>query len=170
MPFWSWQSHHPVEQLARGNYPTESDWGKLHTKQFSLDSFLIHLTLFWSQNPPAVSNESKRRFGYPPMTKSLGDFKLNVASGSVTNPEIAVIVGKKGVGKTTFIRLLAGLAKKDEDLAIQLVESSLTNMPIKISYKPQLIDDIRKGIVGAIFLEEIPDSFTNPQVMIFPFP
>jgi len=105
------------------------------------------------------------------MTKSLGDFKLNVASGSVTNPEIAVIVGKKGVGKTTFIRLLAGLAKKDEDLAIKLVESSLINiMPIKISYKPQLIDHIRKGIVGAIFLEEIPDSFTNPQVMIFPFP
>ena len=112
-----------------------------------------------------MSNKSKRRFGYPPMTKSLGDFKLNVASGSVTNPEIAVIVGKKGVGKTTFIRLLAGLAKIDEDLAIKLVKSSLMNIPNKISYKPQLIDHIRKGIVGAIFLEEIPDSFTLPQVI-----
>lgn len=93
------------------------------------------------------------------MVTSLGEFKLIVTSGYVKNSEIAIVVGKEGTGKTTFIRLLAGLAKKDEDL-----EGSLNTLPIKISLKPQLIDCSRSGTVKVILEEEIPDAFTLPQV------
>lgn len=56
-------------------------------------------------------------YGYPSMTKTFGDLELKVASGSLVNPGIIVVVGKEGTGKTTFIRLLAGQIEGDEELA-----------------------------------------------------
>jgi ATP-binding cassette subfamily E protein 1 len=42
------------------------------------------------------------------MTKTLGDFKLNVEEGTFNNCEIIVLLGENGTGKTTFVRLLSG--------------------------------------------------------------
>ena len=62
-----------------------------------------------------VQEEIKRlrRYGYPAMTKILGDFSLTVEPGQFTDSEIIVMLGENGTGKTTFIRLLAGLLKPD---------------------------------------------------------
>lgn len=42
------------------------------------------------------------------MSKTLGDFKLNVEEGTFTNCEIIVLLGENGTGKTTLVRLLSG--------------------------------------------------------------
>jgi ATP-binding cassette subfamily E protein 1 len=47
-----------------------------------------------------------RNYTYPAMTKTMGDFKLDVKAGEFTDSEIVVMLGQNGTGKTTFIRLL----------------------------------------------------------------
>lgn len=63
-------------------------------------------------------------YRYPGMTKTMrggGDassdgrtFILHVENGSFTDSEIIVMLGENGTGKTTFIRMMAGLLKSDE--------------------------------------------------------
>jgi ATP-binding cassette subfamily E protein 1 len=67
-------------------------------------------------------------FKYPDMTKTLGPFKLSVTGGQFTTSEITVLLGQNGTGKTTFIKMLAGITKPDqEDIYID---------ELSISYKP----------------------------------
>ena len=56
-----------------------------------------------------------RRYMYPGMTKQLGQFQLAVEGGQFTDSEIIVMLGENGTGKTTFIRLMAGLLKPDSE-------------------------------------------------------
>lgn len=70
------------------------------------------------------------RYQYPAMKKALGDFNLEIKAGDFTDSEIIVMLGQNGTGKTTFIRMLAGLLKADtEDQVPEL----------NVSYKPQKI-------------------------------
>ena len=58
------------------------------------------------------------------------DFHLTIDEGQFTDSEILVMLGQNGTGKTTFIRMLAGLMKSDgEDQVPEL----------NVSYKPQKI-------------------------------
>jgi Fe-S cluster assembly ATPase SufC len=40
------------------------------------------------------------------MSKTQGNFKLNVVEGEFTDSQIVVMLGENGTGKTTFIRML----------------------------------------------------------------
>ena len=44
-----------------------------------------------------------------------GSFNLTVEAGSFSNSEIIVMLGQHGTGKTTLIRLLAGILKPDDE-------------------------------------------------------
>jgi len=45
--------------------------------------------------------DKSRQYGYPKMTKSLGDFNLTIEAGQFTDSEIIVMMGENGTGKTT---------------------------------------------------------------------
>ena len=65
------------------------------------------------------------------ISKVLGDFVLKTEDGSVHRGEVVGVVGPNGTGKSTMIKILAGLVEYDGGWVAQNP---------KISYKPQHID------------------------------
>lgn len=96
------------------------------------------------------------RFAYPEMTKTQGSFTLHVEAGEFTDTEIIVLLGENGTGKTTFIRLIAGLIKPDDEEADDLPE-------FNVSYKPQKISPKFDSTVRNLLHKKIRDSYLHPQ-------
>ncbi len=65
---------------------------------------------------------------------TLGDFTLTVEGGEVASGQVIGIVGPNGIGKTTFVRVLAGEIKPLEGY-VSIVKQG----DIRISYKPQYV-------------------------------
>jgi ATP-binding cassette subfamily E protein 1 len=104
-----------------------------------------------------TEEEAKRhhRYKYPNMTKTMGDFKLAVRGGEFTDSEIIVMLGQNGTGKTTFIKMLAGQLKPDNE-AESVPE-------LNVSYKPQKISPKFPGTVRQLLHKRIKDTFLHPQ-------
>ncbi len=86
----------------------------------------------------------KVMFEYPPLKKNLGDFRLEAEGGSVREGEIIGIIGQNGIGKTTFVRMLAGEVQPDK---------GRVDTDLKISYKPQYIR-LPEVPVSQLFMDE----------------
>ncbi len=66
------------------------------------------------------------------LRKKLDGFELEVSEGKAYRGEVIGIVGPNAIGKTTFIKMLAGILEPDEGFT--------TTTAFTISYKPQYID------------------------------
>lgn len=98
---------------------------------------------------------------YPNMSKTLGAFKLNVEAGSFNNSEIIVMLGQNGTGKTTFIRMLAGLKNMQADKNEKGEEVALPKL--NVSYKPQKIAPKFMGTVRMLLHAKIRCFSNHPQ-------
>ncbi|MEM0453546.1 MAG: ribosome biogenesis/translation initiation ATPase RLI [Sulfolobales archaeon] len=79
-----------------------------------------------------VSERPEEEFiKWPKLRKLLNGFELNVEEGNVSKGEVLGIVGPNAIGKTTFIKLLAGEIEPDEGY--------LTMNNLRISHKPQYV-------------------------------
>ena len=97
-----------------------------------------------------------------------GQFILHVEPGSFTDSEILVMLGENGTGKTTFIRMLAGLLKSDEQVAAEAEgdeEKALAlGVPqLNVSYKPQKISPKFQGTVRQLLHKKIREAYIHPQ-------
>lgn len=87
------------------------------------------------------------------MSKTLGDFKLTIHGGQFKLSECIMMLGQNGTGKTTFIKLLAGLLKPDNEEA---------EMPkLSISYKPQTIAPKFQGTVMELLHAKCKDKINS---------
>lgn len=105
----------------------------------------------------ATEEEVKRmtHYEYPEMTKTLGNFSLKVRTGQFTDSEILVLLGENGTGKTTFIKLLAGIMPPD---------GAIAELPrLNVSYKPQKISPKSQCLVRVLLHEKIRDAYIHPQ-------
>ncbi len=79
----------------------------------------------------AVSKNAPDLIGWKPLAKKQGGFGLATGDGKLRKGESLGIVGENGIGKTTFVKILAGALKPDD--------GSIAGSA-KVSYKPQYID------------------------------
>jgi ATP-binding cassette subfamily E protein 1 len=106
----------------------------------------------------AEETDTYARYKYPTMTKTQGNFRLRAVEGEFTDSQIIVMLGENGTGKTTFIRMLAGLLKPDA------IEGSDVEMPeFNVSYKPQKISPKSRLTVRHLLHQRIRDAYTHPQ-------
>uniref|UniRef100_A0A2S2NND2 ATP-binding cassette sub-family E member 1 n=3 Tax=Aphidini TaxID=33387 RepID=A0A2S2NND2_SCHGA len=114
-------------------------------------------SLIFKVSESATEEEVKRmtHYEYPEMSKTLGNFYLKVETGQFTDSEILVLLGENGTGKTTFIKLLAGIMPAD---------GSKAELPrLNVSYKPQKISPKSQCLVRVLLHEKIRDAYIHPQ-------
>jgi ATP-binding cassette subfamily E protein 1 len=110
--------------------------------------------LFHVKPPSAGWTASETLLTWSGMTKSFGDFKLSVAPGEAREGEVIGILGPNGIGKTTFVKLLAGIEKPDE--GTPPIESAST-----VSYKPQYISAEYQGSVSELLKGVAKEEFDS---------
>jgi len=108
-------------------------------------------------NSEEIYSKRHARYKYPGMEKTMGKdgFKLSVSSGTFTDSECIVLLGENGTGKTTFIRLLAGIEKAD-DADVELPR-------MVVSYKPQKIAPKFQGTVRELLEKKIYAALNHAQ-------
>lgn len=106
-----------------------------------------------------AKGEGHGMFEYPAMKKTQGTFTLNVEAGAFSDSEIVVMLGENGTGKTTFIRMIAGLLEPDPE-----ADGTSVDVPeFHVSYKPQKISPKFPGSVRQLLHKRIRESYLHPQ-------
>lgn len=109
-----------------------------------MDGMLPDENIRFRSYPIRFSDRPLERFvskeillSFPQLEKSYENFKLKISSGLVHKGEVLAIMGANGLGKSTFLKLIAGVEIPDKGK----VEK------IKISYKPQYLNYEIEGTV-----------------------
>jgi len=95
--------------------------------------------VIFHEKPPTLSlivGEVKLKWEH--LEKTYKDFKLTMYPGQIRKGEIIGILGPNGIGKTTFVRILAGIERPD---------SEEEWADLEVSYKPQYISGEYRGTV-----------------------
>ncbi len=84
--------------------------------------------------------------------KDFGEFELEINEGAVKIGESVGIVGPNATGKTTFVKMLAGVIEPDE---------GKLNSLLKVAYKPQYISNDVEGTVQDVLYASAYDTVTS---------
>ncbi|MBT7496878.1 ATP-binding cassette domain-containing protein, partial [Candidatus Woesearchaeota archaeon] len=76
--------------------------------------------------------------------KKFGTFNLKATAGEVHRKDVIGVLGENGIGKTSFVKILAEEEKAD---------SGKVDIKVKVSYKPQYIDSSSNVLVANLLKE-----------------
>jgi len=110
--------------------------------------------IFHVKPPAAGMAAGETLLKWQEMKKSYEGFTLTVESGEAKRGEVIGILGPNGIGKTTFVKLMAGIEEPDK---------GKTPAPhgLAVSYKPQYISAEYEGTVGDLLRDVTKEDFAT---------
>lgn len=96
-------------------------------------------------SPPRSEWDTADLLSFGGLTKDFGEFGLDVTGGSIKMGETVGVVGPNATGKTTFVKMLAGVIEPDK---------GSIDGEVKVSYKPQYISGDFDGTVSDMFYRQ----------------
>ncbi len=104
--------------------------------------------------PPAEFKETKTLTSWSNLKKKLGSFTLSAEKGEIFENQVIGVLGENGIGKTSFVRILAGEIKAD----------SGNFDKIKASYKPQYLNEALEGHEDDLVVNFVKDAVKNYNI------
>lgn len=126
---------------------------------------------------PLTTKKTSVLTSWPKLSKQLGKFKFEANEGIIMRKEIIGILGENGIGKTTFVKLLAGVEKPDHvsdyetekqgdrnekpDNRNEKLEKPMhtdqgkIELSVKVSYKPQYLNSESDELVMVVLAEAL---------------
>jgi len=114
---------------------------------FRKESIIFH------EKPPSLGADAGEiLLAWNRLEKKFEDFQLAVEPGEIKRGEVIGILGPNGIGKTTFVKILAGIEETDDKQEFgELI----------VSYKPQYIAAEYEGTVQELLIGVAKETFTS---------
>ncbi len=106
----------------------------------------------FESHPPRETWQQVELLEYEELGCEYPAFKMKVEAGSIKVGETVGVVGPNAIGKTTFVKMLAG---------VQEPTSGKVERSVKVSYKPQYITPDFDGTVQELFHAYVKDFFES---------
>lgn len=109
--------------------------------------------IVFHEKPPTTGVKAgEKLLAWEHMEKTFEGFKLVTHAGEVRRGEITGILGANGIGKTTFVKILAGIERTDDGRKFAELE---------VSYKPQYISPKYEGTVQELLASVAKEDFNS---------
>jgi len=99
---------------------------------------------------PFSKKQNEELISWKDINKKLGNFELSAETGSIDLGDVIGVLGENGIGKTTFVKILANVIKKD---------GGKLNGEVKVSYKPQYLESSDELVM--VILGKAIKNYTN---------
>ena len=109
--------------------------------------------IIFHEKPPATSTVAgETLLKWERIQKTYKGFKLIARPGEIKRGQVVGILGANGIGKTTFVKILAGIEKADDGKEFG---------ELKVSYKPQYISAEYEGTVQHLLASVAKENFES---------
>ncbi len=100
----------------------------------------------FEKRAPIKRQEENLLTSWKDIEKKLGKFNLKAKQGNVYKKEVVGILGENGIGKTSFVKILADVIKPDK---------GEIDKKLKVSYKPQYLESESDELVINVLKDAI---------------
>ena len=115
--------------------------------------FRDHAVTFGQRAAGEVVESEEVVAKYTKLTKGYPSFRLNVGAGQINGGTIMGVVGANALGKTTFLKMLAGQEKPAR---------GTVHVDAKVAYKPQYLSSGFDGTVDEFFISTLGTKYSDP--------